>query len=43
MSQLPFANSGDQGLQFINADIILYLRRLPVDDWLGFEVPGHLS
>lgn len=39
----PFANSGNQGLQFINADITLYLHRLPVDEWVGFEVADSRS
>lgn len=37
----PFANSGDQGLGWINADITLYLHRLPVSEWIGFEVRNH--
>ncbi|HUO11672.1 MAG TPA: acyl-CoA thioesterase domain-containing protein [Caulobacteraceae bacterium] len=37
----PFANSGDQGLGWINADITLYLHRLPVTEWIGFEVKNH--
>ncbi len=37
----PFANSGDQGLQFVNADITLYLHRLPIGEWLGFQVSRH--
>jgi hypothetical protein len=39
----PFANSGSDGLQFINADITLLLRRYPASDWLGFEVASHLG
>ncbi len=39
----PYANGGDQGLQFINTDITLYLHRLPVSDWIGFEVTDHQS
>lgn len=39
----PLANSGDQGLEFINADITLYLHRLPEGDWIGFEVSSHRS
>ncbi len=39
----PFANSGDHGLNFVNADITLYLHRLPVDEWVGFEVVSHQS
>jgi hypothetical protein len=37
----PFANSGDQGLGWINSDITLYLHRLPVTEWIGFEVKNH--
>ncbi len=39
----PFANSGDQGLQYVNTDITLYLHRLPVAEWIGFEVVAHHS
>jgi hypothetical protein len=39
----PFANSGDAGLNFVNADITLYLHRNPVGEWLGFEVTNHQS
>jgi hypothetical protein len=37
----PFANSGDKGLGWINADITLYLHRLPTTEWIGFEVKNH--
>jgi hypothetical protein len=37
----PFAHSGDQGLAWINTDITLYLSRLPVTEWIGFEVVNH--
>jgi hypothetical protein len=37
----PFANSGTAGLQFVNADITLYLNRLARGEWLGFEVTSH--
>ena len=37
----PFANSGSAGLEFVNADITLYLHRLPAGEWLGFEVATH--
>ena len=37
----PFANSGSAGLKFVNADITLYLHRLPLGEWLGFEVVEH--
>lgn len=39
----PFANSSDQGLQFVNTDITLYLHRLPEGEWVGFEVAAHNS
>ncbi len=39
----PFANSGSAGLKFVNADITLYLHRLPRGEWLGFEVVDHHS
>jgi hypothetical protein len=37
----PFANAGDQGLGYINSDVTLYLHRLPVEEWIGFEVVNH--
>ena len=37
----PFANAGDQGLGYINSDVTLYLHRLPVREWIGFEVVNH--
>ena len=39
----PFANSGDHGLAFINADLTVYLARLPVDPWIGLDVTTHVS
>jgi hypothetical protein len=39
----PFANSGSAGLGYVNADITLYLHRLPAGEWLGFEVASHQS
>ena len=39
----PFANSGSRGLNFVNADITLYLHRLPSSPWIGFEVASHQS
>jgi acyl-CoA thioesterase len=39
----PFANSGNRGLNFVNADITLYLHRLPATAWIGFEVASHHS
>jgi len=37
----PFANWSTEGLQFINADITLYLHRYPEGEWIGFEVADH--
>ena len=37
----PFANAGDQGLGYINSDVTLYLHRLPLQEWIGFEVVNH--
>jgi acyl-CoA thioesterase len=37
----PFANAGEQGLAYINSDVTLYLHRLPVKEWIGFEVVNH--
>jgi hypothetical protein len=37
----PFANAGDHGLGYINSDVTLYLHRLPVKQWIGFEVVNH--
>lgn len=39
----PLANSGDEGLQFVNADYTLYLHRLPVGEWIGVESTSHHS
>ncbi|MBI5261513.1 MAG: thioesterase family protein [Bradyrhizobium sp.] len=39
----PFANAGEEGLGFINSDVTLYLHRLPVKEWIGFEVVNHHS
>jgi len=39
----PLANSGADGLEFINADLTLLLARPPVSDWIGLEVADHLG
>lgn len=39
----PLSNSAASGLEFINADITLYLARLPAGPWIGLEVTGHVS
>jgi hypothetical protein len=37
----PFANAGEGGLAYINSDVTLYLHRLPITDWVGYEVVNH--
>src|SRR5437660_920867 len=37
----PFANAGGHGLGYINSDVTLYLHRLPLQEWIGFEVVNH--
>jgi hypothetical protein len=37
----PFANAGDNGLQFINSDVTVYLHREPVGEWIGYEAVNH--
>ncbi len=37
----PFANAGEKGLAYINSDVTLYLHRLPVTRWVGYEVVNH--
>lgn len=37
----PFANAGEGGLAYINSDVTTYLHRVPVGEWIGFEVVNH--
>ena len=37
----PFVNSGTEGLNYINADISLYLHRYPIGDWIGTDTFYH--
>ena len=37
----PFANSGEKGLEYINSDVTLYLHRLPVTGWVGYQTVNH--
>jgi hypothetical protein len=37
----PFAHAGDNGLEFINSDVTVYLHREPCTEWVGFEVIDH--
>jgi hypothetical protein len=39
----PLANSSAEGLQFINADLTLFLGRPPVSEWIGLEVSNHVG
>jgi hypothetical protein len=39
----PLSNMGSTGLSFVNADVTLYLHRLPATEWIGFEVASHQS
>lgn len=39
----PFGNSGDDGLQFINADLNVHLARLPTGEWIGLDVSMRAS
>jgi len=37
------ANSSEHGLGYINADLSMYLTRLPEGEWIGVEATGHGS
>jgi acyl-CoA thioesterase len=39
----PLSMSSDAGLGYVNADISLYLHRLPIGEWIGWEVSDHGS
>lgn len=39
----PIANSSEQGIDYINTDLTLYLHREPVGAWMGLELVGHRS
>jgi hypothetical protein len=39
----PISNAGDQGLEFINSDVTVYLHREPRTEWIGYEVINHGS
>jgi hypothetical protein len=38
----PLANSGDEGLHYINADYTLLIGRYPIGDWVGLEVTQQI-
>jgi hypothetical protein len=37
----PMANAGDNGLKYINSDLTIYLHRVPVGEWVGYESIHH--
>jgi len=37
----PLANRHETGLGYINTDVTVYLHRLPVAEWIGFEKINH--
>jgi Thioesterase-like superfamily len=37
------ANTDEQPNHFINADVTLYLGRMPDGEWIGLDVTGHTS
>jgi hypothetical protein len=39
----PFANMGENGLDYINADLTLYVGRLPVGEWIAVETTEHVA
>lgn len=39
----PFANSGPNGLDYINADLTLHLGRLPGGEWIGLETDDRVA
>ncbi len=39
----PLANSGDEGLYYINADYTMLLARYPEGDWVGLEVAQQIA
>jgi hypothetical protein len=39
----PLANAGPEGLQFINADLTLFLGRPPISEWIGLDVTSHIG
>ena len=39
----PMSNWGDEGLQYINADLTVSLVRPPAGEWIGLEVTDHVA
>ncbi|MGI9595645.1 MAG: thioesterase family protein [Acidimicrobiales bacterium] len=39
----PLANSGSEGIHYINADYTMLLARYPIGDWVGLEVAQQIQ
>ncbi|WP_408589216.1 thioesterase family protein [Novosphingobium sp.] len=39
----PLSHSSEQGIDFVNTDFTVHLHRLPVGEWLGYELATHGS
>jgi len=39
----PLSHSSEQGIDFVNTDFTVHLHRLPVGEWLGYELASHGS
>jgi hypothetical protein len=39
----PLANSASEGLEYINADLALYIARLPEGEWIGVEYADRVT
>jgi hypothetical protein len=37
----PLAHSSAHGIDYINTDLTVHLHRLPVGEWIGYELTGH--
>ena len=37
----PLSHSSEAGIDYVNTDFTVYIHRLPVGEWLGFELVGH--
>lgn len=37
----PFSHSSEAGIDYVNTDFTAYIHRLPIGEWLGFELVGH--
>ncbi len=37
----PFSHSSEASIDYVNTDFTAYIHRLPIGEWLGFELVGH--